>query len=200
LAVVLTAVTLCVAIDTVGVEMVSLAVKFSVMIFPVFACAVLVLFDTIVTAESTGAVLSNTMLLLLVVAVTVVPALPVTSLNAMLNGTFPSASAPVMVYDAVQALAVVLIAVTLCVAINTVGAEMVSLPVKFSVMIFPVFARAVLVLFDTIATAESTGAVLSNTMLLLLVVAITVVPALPVTSLNAMLNGTFPSASAPVMV
>jgi hypothetical protein len=87
----------CAAMVITGNSIVSSAVKLTVTTLPVLANVVLGLSEMIVTAVREGATLSNSTLLLLVVAATLVPVLPVISLNTILKGTVPSASEPVMV-------------------------------------------------------------------------------------------------------
>jgi hypothetical protein len=71
-----------------------------------------------------------------------------------------------------------------------------SADTKFTVMISPGFASSGSALLESIETVVSEGPVLSYTTLLLLVVAVTAAPALPARSLNEMLNGMLPGASA----
>ena len=85
-------------------------------------------------------------------------------------------------------------------AIVAVGVAIASLAVKATVTVSPVFARVGAVLFDAMATAVRVGAVWSKVTPEVFVVAATVVPVLPVTSVNVSENVTAPSVSpAPIV-
>ncbi len=97
-----------------------------------------------------------------VVAVTVVPALPVRSANEMLNATTPSESPAAMVVLAVHVLPAVLVTLAARPAIVALGAAIGSLAVSVSVTTSPTFAHAARALFDAIVTDENVGADLSK--------------------------------------
>jgi hypothetical protein len=108
-----------------------------------------------------GAVRSIVTALPLVVVVTGVPALPAISEKVTLNATTPIVSLPVTVMPADQ-----LVPLPLTVAARpakvTVGALIVSLAVKLSVITFPTFAHAVLVLLEAMVRVVNVGGVLST--------------------------------------
>ena len=152
---------LLLTIVAIGEMIASLAVKLSVTISPGFATEELLLLDAIRIDEKPGLVASYTTLLLLVVAVTVVPALPCRSLKLIEKLTGPSVSGRCMVRVACQSLPETLVTVTADPAMVAVGVTMVSLEVNLIVTISFCFARLVLALFDSMVTEESVGAVLS---------------------------------------
>ena len=105
----------------------------------------------------TGAVLSNVTELESVVDDTEAPAFPAVSENDDIeNGTTPSVSVPNIVYVAVHAFPTA-VAVTAWVAIVTVGVVMVSDEVNVRVTVSPVFAFAVLALFDAMWIGDKVG-------------------------------------------
>ncbi|MNK00768.1 hypothetical protein D3C87_185590 [compost metagenome] len=108
-----------------------------------------------------GAVLSTVIVLLLVVAVTGVPAFPARSVKAILKARIPCGVSPSTVRLAVQSLAPVLVAVAAAPPRVTVGVAIVSVAVKFRVMTSPAFALLVLRLLDAMVTVLSVGTTLS---------------------------------------
>ena len=146
-------------------------------------------------AKTTGAGSSKSTAELFVVATTAVPALPARSLNVRENAIGPAVSPRAIVTTAVYVLPDVLVTGAVRPAIVAAGVPIGSLAVKVTVTVSPGFASAGAALFDAMVTAVSVGSVSSKVTAELSVVAVTAVPAAPVTAVNARENATAPSVS-----
>jgi hypothetical protein len=120
---------------TVGVDIVSFAVKLSVTMFANFARVALVMLLAMVTKLRLGNVLSTVTLLLFVVDVTVRSPLPARSHALIENVTLPSAVSALTVAVAVQLLPLGLVTVAVTSNKVTIGVCIASFAVKLSVTI-----------------------------------------------------------------